>query len=114
MAEIELPQNLQQTEKAGFTIMKKFMIDMFGESYVTRVLAHNMKQFATKGVFSWKPDDGNIVVDISPMPPPWEGDWGYRLRFCAILPGADVVVNQFYVPHSAIPAFRKGDYSALN
>ena len=99
---LDLPENLQATARAGFVIMRAFMIDRFGEDYVTKVINAAKGQFAKQSVFGWEPDDGNMVIDVSPMPEPWRGEWGYRLRFTAILGSNDVVINQFYVPSSAL------------
>lgn len=112
--EIQLPENLQNSERAGFDIIRKFLLDNFGESYITRCVLTCRCEFTKIGVLAWQPTDANTVIDVSPMPPPWAGQWGYRIRFCALLPDGSAHVNQFYVPQSTIPAFRKGDLSAIN
>ena len=112
--EIKLPENLQSSETAGFTIMRKFMAEMFGPEYIDKCMKVARPEFAKCGVFNWRPSDANIVADVSPMPQPWPGQWGFRLRFCAILPDGDAHVLQFYVPASTIPKLKAGDFSGLN
>lgn len=105
---------MKPTDRAGFTVMKAFMLDMFGEAYVSRVLQVNRVAFAKRGVMGWEPNDGNIVADVSPMRAPWEGQWGYRIRFCAWDGTGDIVINEFFVPSKMLPQFHNGDLSALN
>ena len=111
--EIKLPENLQSSEKAGFIVMKSFILDVFGDAYLDKVARKCREEFAKGGVLGWNPNDANTVVDVSPMPPPWVGQWGFRIRFAAIQSDGNALVNQFYVPQSTIPMFRKGDMSAI-
>lgn len=111
---MDLPENLQSAENAGFVVMKKFMSDMFGDQYIDKLIRVAKPEFARLAILSWSPNDANTIIDISPMPPPWQGDWGYRIRFCAILSDGNVHVMTFYVPASTVPAFKRGDYSSLN
>jgi hypothetical protein len=97
-----LPENLQSTAKAGFIVMRAFMVDRFGEAYVTKLIRAAKESFVKQAIFGWEPDDGNTVVDVSPMPDPWRGQWGYRIRFCAVRSDDDITISQFYVPSSAL------------
>ncbi len=112
--QIQLPENLQSSEKAGFEVMKAFMVDAFGSSYLDSVSRKCREEFAKGGVLGWKPNDGNTVIDVSPMPDPWRGQWGFRIRFAAIESDGNTLVNQFYVPQSTIPMFRNGQMSAMD
>lgn len=112
--ELGTPENLQSSEKAGFNVMRAFMLEMFGPAYTDKVLRMSRREFAKKGFLAWEPNDANIVADVSPMPEPWAGDWGYRLRFAAIEADGNVCVNQFYVPSKSVPAVRKGGFQELN
>lgn len=105
--QLELPENLQQSEKAGFEVMKSFLIDNFGHKWLSEALQKCRTEFARVGVIGWQPNDANIVGDISPMPHPWGGQWGYRIRFCAVMADGQVHLCQFYVPQSTLPAFKR-------
>ena len=113
-APIQLPENLQSSEKAGFEIMKSFILEMFGDAYLDKVVRKCREEFAKGGVIGWTPNDANTVVDVSPMPNPWVGQWGFRIRFAAIQGDGNALVNQFYVPQSTIPLFKKGQMSAMD
>jgi hypothetical protein len=111
--EIKLPENLQSSEIVGFNVLRKFMADMFGPEYIDKCVKVAKPEFAKCGVWAWEPTDANVVADVSPMPAPWLGQWGFRLRFCAILADGDIHVIQFYVPSSTIPKLKVGDFSGL-
>ena len=112
--EIQLPYNLQISENAGFHVLRDFIIRSFSESYLDRMVSVCKREFAKIGVMNWTPSDANIVIDVVPMPSPWEGQWGYRIRCCAIMSNDEAHINQFYIPMSNIPAFQRGDMSHLN
>lgn len=99
-----VPENLQGGP--GFIVMKDFMISMFGADYLSKVTKQAKKQMAVWGDIAWSPSDANMTIDVSPMPDPWKGQWGYRIRFCSLRDG-DVCVAQFYVPQCSLPKVTK-------
>lgn len=112
--EIIRPGEVRPNPRAPFLIMRDAMQTLFGESYLNKVLDVNLKAFASRGIFGWRPNDANIVMDVTPCPEPWVGDWGYRIRFCAWDAVGDIVINQFYVPSRQIPHLRSGNLGVLN
>ena len=112
---ITSPENLIDDEKAPFVVMRDFMKEMFGAEYIEKVVRKSREEFAKGGVLGWQPTDANTVIDVSPMPEPWKGQWGFRIRMCAAVGGRadDMLINQFYVPASTIPLFRKGIFTSL-
>lgn len=109
-----LPQDMESSIRADFHVFRDFIVKNFGEAYLSSIVRHGKAEFAKIGVLGWAPTDANIVIDVCPMPHPWVGEWGYRIRFAAILGDGSAHINQFYIPQSIIPAFRKGDLSAIS
>lgn len=107
-AELKLDTN------APFKIMRDCILALFGESYLNRILDINRTAFASQGIFAWRPNDANIVMDVTPMPEPWVGQWGYRLRFCSYDSTGDICINQFFVPARNLPGLKAGSLDAMN
>lgn len=105
--------DLRPDPRVGFNVMRDAMRALFGEQYLARVLQVNREGMAKRGVIGWVPNDGNIVIDVCPMREPWGGQWGYRLRLCGWDGTGDIVINEFQVPYSSLPAFRNGDTSSI-
>lgn len=110
------PEGAIDDEKAPFFVMREFMKTMFGAEYIEKLIRRCKEEFAKGGVMSWQPSDANTIVDVSPMPEPWVGQWGFRIRMVAKtgIRETDILINQFYVPQSTIPMFKRGDYSSLH
>lgn len=51
--------------------------------------------FASKGVLGWKPDDATTLLDVVPLPEPYNGQWGYRLTFGCQKGKEMLVIKQF-------------------
>lgn len=111
----KIPENLVNEQSAGFHIMRQFIIDVFGGSYLERLTQVAKAEFAKSAILNFTPSDANTVIDVSPMPDPWRGQWGYRIRFVSFYHVRDEpIVLQFYVPQSTIPAFKKGDFTSMS
>lgn len=80
--------------------------ELCGAAWLEGCETRTKAEFAKKGVFGWQLIDTNVILDVVPMPNPWVGQWGFRLKTANISPGGQVEVCEFYLPQSEIATMK--------
>lgn len=84
-------------------VMARAVKELCGAYFLEGCEQRSKLEFAKKGLLGWELKDTNILLDIIPMPEPWIGQWGYRLKIAEVQLSGDVHVCEFYMPQSEIP-----------
>ena len=87
-------------------VMIKALKEICGAAWLEGCEERARQEMAKRGVLGWQMLDTNVLLDVVPMPQPWVGQWGYRLKCAHIERGGDVHVAEFYLPQCELPSWK--------